>query len=152
MANKIEELEKTKRRTAIFKLIQLGNYKTQVEIVDALESEGIFSTQSTVSRDIREMKIERDDHKAYKISPETLQDKYLDELQTLLSESPIRYYKNVATHYMKVEKGKASLYAFHLQQAFPSVILDVSINMDSLVLLVNMDAETKGFFDMLKNS
>lgn len=153
MADKIEELEKIKRQAAIFTLIQSRNFRTQKEIVKALDTENIYCKQSTVSRDIREMRIDKNpDSGVYRITPATLQGMHREKLQTLLNENTFSYTQHVATHYMKVEKGKASLYAFHLQQAFPAVILEVTIGIDSLVLLINLDVDTKGFFDMLNNS
>ncbi|NYF23554.1 hypothetical protein HDC33_000379 [Sporosarcina sp. JAI121] len=50
---------------------------------------------------------------------------------------------------MKVEEGKASSFALHLQQAFPDVVLDVAVAMDHLYLTINMDADTDGFFHTL---
>lgn len=145
----LELSEKEKRQKVILELIQTGKYRKQEEIVDELIKRNFTAVQGTVSRDIREMNIVKGDDGSYSITNETIQDMHRSELQKLLHGNESTYYKNVVYHYMKVEKGKASVYAFHLQQAFPDVILGITIGLDTLVILINMDAETDDFFNMI---
>ena len=148
--NNQQELSvKEKRQKVILELIQSGGYKKQDEIADELIKRGFTAVQGTVSRDIKELKIIKDANNNYCITNETRQEMHRNELQKLLKEHSSSYYKNIAFHYMKMEKGKASVYAFHLQQAFPDVVLDITISMDSLILLINMDADTDSFFNMI---
>lgn len=147
----LEQSEKEKRQKAILELIQSGEYRKQTEIVDELINRNFTAVQGTVSRDIKEMRIVKGEDGSYRITDETLQDMHRNELQRLLEDSPPTYYENIALHYMKVEKGKASSFAFHLQQAFPDVVLDVTVSMDSLYLTINMDADTGNFFHTISN-
>lgn len=147
----LEQSEKEKRQKAIIELIQSGKYRKQSEIVDELINKDFTAVQGTVSRDIKEMRIVKGEDGSYCITNETLQDMHRNELQRFIKENPPTYYKNISFHYIKVEKGKASSLAFHLQQAFPDVVLDVTVGMDSLYLTVNMDAETDDFFNTISN-
>ncbi|MFD1031856.1 arginine repressor [Metaplanococcus flavidus] len=148
----IESTHRMKRREAILNIVKSGRIKSHNDIVAELEERGVDTVQGTVSRDLDVLKIKKGDSGFYEITPETQRDMHLTDIQNILQTSPVTYYKNVATHYVKVEKGKASLLAFHLQEVFPTVILDVTIRMDSLVLLINLDAETEDFFDLMANS
>ncbi|NRD77320.1 hypothetical protein HPT25_07385 [Bacillus sp. BRMEA1] len=150
--NNQQELSvKKMRQKAILEIIQSGKYEKQEEIVDELVKRGFTTVQGTVSRDIKELKIIKDEDDIYCITTETRQEMHRNELQKLLKENSTNYYKNINFHYMKVEKGKASLYAFHLQEAFPDIILDVTIGVDSLVILINKDAETDEFRNTISN-
>ena len=149
--NQQELSVKKSRQKVILELIQSGKYKKQEEIADELIKRGFTAVQGTVSRDIKELKIIKDVDNTYCISNETHQEIHRSELQKLILEDTPNYYSNVAFHYMDMDKGKASIYAFHLQQAFPDVILDVTIGMTSLTLLINMDAETEDFFNLVDN-
>lgn len=143
---------KDKRQQAIFELIQSGKYWTQTEIVRELINNGFTTVQGTVSRDIQQMKIGKAEDGSFCITNETLQDIHRNELLKLLEKNPPVYYKNIVHHYMKVEGGKASSIAFHLQKAFPDVVLDVTVAMDSLYVTINMDADTDDFLHTVSTS
>jgi len=150
-SNQSDESVKNKKQQAILKIIQSEKFKTQPDIVKRLEEDEIFVAQGTVSRYIKEMNIIKGEDGVYRITNETLHEMHLSELRALLKENSLNYYKNVAYHYIKVGEGKASLFAFHLQQAFPEVILEVAIGEDSLTLLVNMDKASTEFFALLEH-
>ena len=48
-------MEKSRRQTAILKLVQRGAVESQMALVDALASQGFEVTQASVSRDTREL-------------------------------------------------------------------------------------------------
>ncbi len=48
---------KTKRQSKILELIRKNDIETQEELQAVLEGEGFFTTQATISRDIRELKL-----------------------------------------------------------------------------------------------
>lgn len=147
----VEQSEKEKRQKAILELIQSGKYRTQTEIVEELSIKKFTTVQGTVSRDIKQMKIGKAEDGSYCITSETLQDIHRNELKRLIEENPPTYYNNIAFHYMKIGKGKASSFAFHLQQAFPDVVLDVAVGIDSLYITINIDAETDDFFHTINS-
>lgn len=51
---------KKNRQSAILNIIETEQVATQEELVAKLKTKGIFSTQATVSRDIKELKLLRD--------------------------------------------------------------------------------------------
>ena len=59
---------KVKRQTMILEIIENREIETQEELIDALLQEGFHVTQATISRDIREMKLQKimTDHGKYK--------------------------------------------------------------------------------------
>jgi transcriptional regulator of arginine metabolism len=157
MVNKKEEQQENStnrvdRQQKIVEIVQAELIYTQTNIVEALEERGIFASQGTVSRDLENLNINKGGtNQSYQVSSNAIKQIHVNELQSMMKEKQHIYYPNVSYQYLKTEKGKASVYAFHLQQAFPDVILDVTIGMDSLVLLINMDAETHDFLDLLQN-
>ena len=48
---------KTKRQSKILELIRKNDIETQEELQAVLEKEGFLTTQATISRDIRELKL-----------------------------------------------------------------------------------------------
>ena len=50
---------KTNRQKKILEIREMGEIETQEELIDALQREGFNVTQATVSRDIREMKLQK---------------------------------------------------------------------------------------------
>ena len=48
---------KTKRQAKIVEIISNTNVETQEQLLKALEEEGFTSTQATISRDIKELRI-----------------------------------------------------------------------------------------------
>lgn len=50
---------KMTRQNKILEIIESREIETQEELIDALQREGFHVTQATVSRDIREMKLQK---------------------------------------------------------------------------------------------
>ena len=48
---------KSKRQAKIIEIISNANVETQEQLLKALEEEGFTSTQATISRDIKELRI-----------------------------------------------------------------------------------------------
>ncbi|ARK22257.1 hypothetical protein [Sporosarcina ureae] len=145
--------EKAERIQAIIALLQEEDFYTQLSMIEALEERKIFISQGTLSRYLQELNIEQADKgQPYQMTVNTLQTFHINELKALNESQSPTIYQNVSIQYLQTEKGKASQYAFHLQQAFPNVLLKVTIDMDSLIMLVNMDAETEAFFDVLQSN
>lgn len=145
--------EKAERKQAIIDLLQKGEFHTQTSIIEALKERNIIITQGVLSRYLQELNIEQADKgQPYKMTVNTLQTFHINELKALHESKSPMLYQNVSIQYLQTDKGKASQYAFHLLQAFPTVLLKVTVDMDSLIMLVNMDAETETFFDVLQNN
>lgn len=147
------DIEKMKRQNAIMDFVEAEKVHTHTEIVDRLEELGIYCGQSTISNLLPILGIVKDsEDQTYKVSRETTHKKHVNALETMIEGKQPTYYPNVSCCALTMEEGKASDYAFHLQKAFPGVIIDVTIKVDSLVMLVNMDADTKAFFTLLEKA
>jgi len=51
---------KSQRQDQILEIISTRDIETQEQLLDALNSVGIYSTQATISRDIKELRIVKD--------------------------------------------------------------------------------------------
>jgi transcriptional regulator of arginine metabolism len=54
-----ESSEKTRRQRQILEIVQTRPVATQEELLEALEAEGVAVTQSTLSRDLKEIRVSR---------------------------------------------------------------------------------------------
>lgn len=54
-----ESVDKTKRHRYILKIVQSRSVSTQDELLEALEAKGIDVTQSTLSRDLKDLRVSR---------------------------------------------------------------------------------------------
>ena len=54
-----ESSEKTRRQRQILEIVQTRPVATQEELLEALEAEGVAVTQSTLSRDLKELRVSR---------------------------------------------------------------------------------------------
>ena len=48
---------KSQRQAKILEIISTKNVETQEQLLAALQAEGIYATQATISRDIKELRI-----------------------------------------------------------------------------------------------
>ena len=80
---------KTKRQSKILELIRKNDIETQEELQAALEKEGFLTTQATISRDIRELKLTKIATGSGKQKYATLNDSVED-----LSEKYVRVLKD----------------------------------------------------------
>ncbi|MGJ9385234.1 hypothetical protein [Salipaludibacillus sp. CF4.18] len=141
------------RQKKISEIIQSEDFYTHSSIIEELNQQGIQSTQATISRDLRSLNLnEKEKNQPYKISEEAIQELHKYELESMMKEISPTFYEKVSYCYLKTKEGKASGYAFHLQKAFPGIIIDLTIGIDNLVMLINLNAATKDFFAFLENN
>ena len=48
---------KTQRQAKIMEIISTRDIETQEQLLEALQDEGFYSTQATISRDIKELRV-----------------------------------------------------------------------------------------------
>lgn len=126
---------KTKRQSKILELIQKKDIETQEELQAILEQEGFVTTQATISRDIRELKLT-------KIATSGGKQKYatLHENTEILSEKYVRVLKDgyvsmdMAQNILVIKTVSgmagavcASLDAMHLHEIVGSIAGDDTI-------------------------
>ena len=74
MEQKTEKQDKKTRLQAIRRIVSMNSLESQEELLAALEKEGIFSTQTTLSRDLKQLRISkvrvRNGHNVYALPRE----------------------------------------------------------------------------------
>jgi transcriptional regulator of arginine metabolism len=143
-------LEKEKRHQAIHLLLEKIDLRTHEDIVLELQNQGIKTSQSTVHRDLEHLGIKKNNDGYFKPSHDVQKKFHLDILYDLLVSSDSRTASNVQTYFIKTEKGKAQQIAFHLEQAFSSIVLKTFIDLDSVLVFVDGDEVTDEFLEVFK--
>lgn len=86
---------KPDRQTTIKEIIAAESISTQTQMMEALRARGISSTQATVSRDIREMRLVKkqgpDGRYRYQMPPEDLTPEFDIKLRKIFRESVTSY-------------------------------------------------------------
>lgn len=86
---------KSARQTAILKIITEKNIETQNDLLEELSARGIKSTQATLSRDIRDLRIIKetgpDGRTRYSTPPEAELAKHDGKLQRIFKDSVISF-------------------------------------------------------------
>ena len=78
------------RQTTILEIIESQNIETQNQLLDALAERGIRTTQATLSRDIKDMRLikeQRTDGRAHYVRPPESAQTHDSRLQKILKES-----------------------------------------------------------------
>jgi len=92
---------KNKRQAKILEIIEESSIETQEELLEALKKKGFTSTQATISRDIKELRIvKRLDNKGayrYTISNDEPMAPFTDRLNTIFRQSitSVDYAQNI---------------------------------------------------------
>lgn len=92
---------KTKRQAKIVEIISNTNVETQEQLLKALEEEGFTSTQATISRDIKELRIVKEltslGTYRYSVSEKNAPPALTDRLNTIFREcvTSIDYAENI---------------------------------------------------------
>lgn len=150
LTNKEKDDIRKERQEKIIEIITNNEITYQKELIYKLNKQGFSCKQSTVSRDLQDLQISGGSGKPFYMSEKAKKDKHVSDLNSLLKEKSSVFYPNVSHCYLGIEEGKASEYALHLKKVFPDVIIDITIRMDSLVIMINNDADTEKFFKVLK--
>lgn len=144
-------LANEERYQAILSILEEETIRTHKDLINHLEAKGIRVEQSTISRDLRALHIEKDkETQSYQASKQTRYENHIRALKALNADHPPTLYGNVSPCVLHVQPGQASTYAYHLQQAFPDLILHITIEINRLILLVNMDLDTNAFVEVLE--
>lgn len=143
-------LEKKKRHQTIHLLLEEMDLRTHEDIVLELQNQGIKTSQSTVHRDLEHLGIKKNNDGYFKPSHDVQKKFHLNILYDLLLSSDSGTASNVQTYFIKTEKGKAQQIAFHLEQAFTSIVLKTFIDLDSVLVFVDGDEVTDEFLEVFK--
>lgn len=145
--------DRKKRLDAIVDIVMHEKIKKQEIITDELKHRNIKEVeQGQISKDFKKLGIKKNDEGFYSVTTETLRKRHLDAIKALTKEDKPTYFTNVAYHYMRTGKGKASQFEFHLREAFPNAILETTIKQDGLLMFLDLDhEETKALIQFLGN-
>lgn len=114
---------KMRRQNKILEIIESREIETQEELIDALQREGFHVTQATISRDIREMKLQKimTDHGQYK---------YIVQKPHGDAEGQFAYSKTLAASIVSVD------YAMNLVvvKTYPGMAQAVAAGLDAMPL------------------
>ncbi len=92
---------KNERQKVMLQIIEQQNIETQEEMIKALEERGYFSTQATISRDIKELRIVKrldpNGNYRYTVSKDIPTTTFSNRLNTVFKESVIKvdYAQNI---------------------------------------------------------
>lgn len=134
--------EKQKRMDAIVKLLEKkDDVFSQKEIKSHLKKNGLNCEQSTISKYLNELGIKKISGGPYRFNKEYLRKYKEDQFKTMLSNDSAEVFTNVQPLFINTGMGNSSIYASDLKILYPNVILSEFLNLKSLILLVNKEAD-----------
>ena len=140
---------KTKRQAKIVEIISNTNVETQEQLLKALEEEGFTSTQATVSRDIKELRIVKEltslGTYRYSVSEKDAPPALTDRLNTIFREcvTSIDYAENIIV--IHTLPGLASAAGSALDAMKINVVLGTLAG-DDTVMIVMRDSNAAAAF------
>ena len=140
---------KTKRQAKIVEIISNTNVETQEQLLKALEEEGFTSTQATISRDIKELRIVKEltslGTYRYSVSEKDAPPALTDRLNTIFREcvTSIDYAENIIV--IHTLPGLASAAGSALDAMKIKVVLGTLAG-DDTVMIVMRDSNAAAAF------
>ena len=140
---------KTKRQAKIVEIISNTNVETQEQLLKALEEEGFTSTQATISRDIKELRIVKEltslGTDRYSVSEKDAPPALTDRLNTIFREcvTSIDYAENIIV--IHTLPGLASAAGSALDAMKINVVLGTLAG-DDTVMIVMRDSNAAAAF------
>ena len=140
---------KTKRQANIVEIITNTNVETQAQLLKALEEEGFTSTQATISRDIKELRIVKEltslGTYRYSVSEKDAPPALTDRLNTIFREcvTSIDYAENIIV--IHTLPGLASAAGSALDAMKINVVLGTLAG-DDTVMIVMRDSNAAAAF------
>lgn len=140
---------KTKRQAKILEIISNTNVETQEQLLKALEEEGFTSTQATISRDIKELRIVKEltslGTYRYSVSEKDAPPALTDRLNTIFREcvTSIDYAENIIV--IHTLPGLASAAGSALDAMKINVVLGTLAG-DDTVMIVMRDSNAAAAF------
>ena len=140
---------KAKRQAKIMEIISTANVETQEQLLKALEEEGFTSTQATISRDIKELRIVKEltslGTYRYSVSEKDAPPALTDRLNTIFREcvTSIDYAENIIV--IHTLPGLASAAGSALDAMKINVVLGTLAG-DDTVMIVMRDSNAAAAF------
>ena len=143
---------KFQRQTAILDIIAKNDVKTQEDLSEMLKNAGFNTTQATISRDIKELRLVKTALPAggYKYSPgESGADSdLLGRLKTIFRECVIKVDRTQNLVVVKTLNGMANAAAFAIDTMKNGHILGTLAGDDTILIILRTSEEAVDFCDM----
>ena len=135
---------KNKRQETIINLIEEKQLKTHDDIIDELISKGYNVTQATVSRDIKELNLQKKN--GYYTLPEELRQRHRARIFSV-SVTGIEYNESLIV--IHTTPGAASLIASTVDETVNDFILGTIAGDDTIFVATRMDVSTEEVYKHL---
>jgi len=139
----MEKPDKKKRLQAIRKIVSMNSLESQEELLSALREEGIFCTQTTLSRDLKQLRISkvrvRSGHNVYALPREG----QFVSVPTLEEINLTKWRLNFSANLMVVHTppGHASIVAYDVDNAKHPMFLGTVAGDDTVIVVLAEDAD-----------
>lgn len=146
---------KTKRQAKILEIISNTNVETQEQLLKALEEEGFTSTQATISRDIKELRIVKEltslGTYRYSVSEKDAPPALTDRLNTIFREcvTSIDYAENIIV--IHTLPGLASAAGSALDAMKINVVLGTLAGDDTVIIVMRDSNAAAAFCGEIKS-
>lgn len=146
---------KTKRQAKIVEIISNTNVETQEQLLKALEEEGFTSTQATISRDIKELRIVKEltslGTYRYSVSEKDAPPALTDRLNTIFREcvTSIDYAENIIV--IHTLPGLASAAGSALDAMKINVVLGTLAGDDTVIIVMRDSNAAAAFCGEIKS-
>lgn len=149
--NKERLLKQKKRHQAIHQLISENQkLRRHEDIILELKNKGIEASQSTVFRDLDKLSIKKNKEGYFELSAFSQKSFHYSFLYDLLTETNSSTAADIQTYFIKTENGKAQEIAFHIERAFPNIVLKTSIDLDSVLVFADGEEVTDKFLKVFE--
>ncbi len=146
---------KAKRQAKIMEIISTTNVETQEQLLQELQEAGFTSTQATISRDIRELKIVKELTKfgtyRYTSASEELSNPFSDRLNTIFRESVTSYDYAQNICVIHTLPGLAGAAASALDAMNMSFVLGTLAGDDTVITIMRDNNSAAAFCGEIKN-
>lgn len=146
---------KNERQSAMLDIIEHNNIETQEDMLRALEKRGFFSTQATISRDIKELRIVKrldpNGNYHYAVSKEIPMSVFSNRLNTIFKESvtKVDYAQNIIV--INTLPGMANAACSALDSMHLSQIVGTIAGDDTVLILTKDTATAMEFCNEIKS-
>jgi len=146
---------KSKRQVKILELIKERICLTQEDLQNGLEEAGFNVTQSTVSRDIRELKLvkgrDEEGNYRYLINPSASKiEKNGNRYHSLFSTSVISVRYSLNNVVIKCENGMASSACVAVDELFGEMMVGSLAGDDTIIIVTESESHSKQLCDSLE--
>jgi len=138
-----EEKSKQERQKMLIEFILNGQFKTHDEIVKAFDKKGLKKalkvSQSTISRDIKELGIAKSATGVYVVDPGMAQKRKKDALAALLKLSGASIHYPVSFFCVKCDEGYERLLAARIREAYAAEVVGMVTESGMVVVFTSED-------------